>query len=256
MLAPSRSSIAGRMGATSATPNSQLDPSSGSRSMSFAAGNPGSHRRKTGDNSIPIVFAEGRARSAADWSRSSAIMCTRCVKLYCRCRLPATQTLREVVPSPRRLAVLVIVGISRVTQELMKFKQRHALGLAVVPLEIRRARHTPEPASTQSVLGGCALCTCRRANDQPKGSHQYRSAVARLPTHGIRRSSRWRADVLWSKSPDMSRRPRRQNIARLKARRHPGRATDQVLFASTSSQPGRLASKFRPRSSGLDEVIE
>jgi len=80
---------------------------------------------------------------------------------------------------------------------------------------------------------GRTLCLCRPAREHSPHSHQYlgagRATADDARSSGVCRSGR--SDVLWTEPPGLvapRRRLCRQDSARGEARRHPGRAADQV----------------------------
>src|SRR5262245_1762885 len=131
-----------------------------------------------------------------------------------------------------------------------------------------RSRHTPNPRSTgyrvrlRGAQGqrGRTLCLYRRAHsNQPNSNQQLgtgRATADDARDSGLRRSGR--SDVLWSElSRPVSARGRvcRQDSARGKAGRHPGRAADQVRSRHKSdhrqgARPRNSAVGARPRRRG------
>ena len=142
-VAPSRSSIAGRRDATSASPRSQPS-SSGSRSMSLSRREPQqSSRQSRRHRSSRLCSRRRETRSAPAWSHALARpggnvtgLSTHPTDLAGK-RL---ELLREVVPGLRRLAIMANVGNPGAVLEMREVQAAaRALGLEVVTLEIRRA---------------------------------------------------------------------------------------------------------------------
>ena len=98
------------------------------------------------------------------------------------------QLLREVVPSLRRLAVLVNSGNPGVMQELEEIQAAaRALGLAVVPLEIRRAGDIPTAFETIADRADALSIPVDGLMISQRDHINTSALVARLPTmHGIR----------------------------------------------------------------------
>ena len=98
------------------------------------------------------------------------------------------ELLREVVPSLRRLAVLVNSGNPGVMQELEEIQAAaRALGLAVVPLEIRRAGDIPTAFETIAGRADALSIPVDGLMISQRDHINTSALVARLPTmHGIR----------------------------------------------------------------------
>src|SRR5262245_7655531 len=144
----------------------------------------------------------------------------------------------------------------------------NARGSGNGPYAQPRSRHLGNPASrgyrARLRRGqrprGCALCRCRPACKQQSRSHQHLGAGRTIANDarcsGLRRSG-W-PDVLWTKHRgrvSTRRRLCRQDFAWRKARRHPGRAADQVRFHHKpydrkGARPRSTADAARPRRRG------
>jgi putative ABC transport system substrate-binding protein len=144
------------------------------------------------------------------------------------------ELLREVVPGLRRLAIMGNIGNPFTVLELGEVQAAaRTLGLEVAMLEIRRAQDlAPAFESLKSRADALYVCTDALAN-----TNRIRINIAalgeRLPTmHGSRDYvESGGSDVLWTK---LSRyvpahcRLCRQDSARSKAGRPPGRAADKI----------------------------
>ena len=177
--APSRSSIAGRRDAASASPRSRPS-SSGSRSMSSSRGNTAVLAAKQATSVIPIVFAvagdpvgSGLVASLARPGGNVTGLSIQATDLAGK-RL---ELLREVVPGLRRLAIMANVGNPAAVLEMGEVQAAaRTLGLEVVT--------SRNPASggyrarlrgAQGPRGG-ALRRCRPAREHQPGSHQHLGA--------------------------------------------------------------------------------
>ena len=140
--APSRSSIAGRRDAASATPRSRPS-SSGSRSTSSSRWQAQSSRLKQATSVIPIVFAladdpvgTGLVASLARPGGNVTGLSNQQSDLAGK----RIELLREFVPDLRRLAILANVGNSESVLEMDEVQTAaRNFGIEVVKLEIRRA---------------------------------------------------------------------------------------------------------------------
>ena len=157
----------------------------------FATGTPAVIAAKRATTLIPIVFA-GAANPVggglvASLARPGGNL-TGVSSQTAEVASKRLELLREVVPSLRRLAVLVNSGNFGVMQELDEIQAAaHALGLAVVPLEIRRAGDI-QPAF--EAIGGRADALSVPVDGLTISQRDHintAALVARLPTmHGIR----------------------------------------------------------------------
>ena len=190
-VAPSRSSIAGRRDATSASPRSRPS-SSGSRSMSLSRRNRAVLAAKQATSVIPIVFAvagdpvgTGLVASLARPGGNVTGLSIQQTDLAGK-RL---ELLREVVPGLRRLAIMANVGNPVAVLEMGEVQAAaRTLGLEVATLEIRRARgyrarlrgaQGPRRTHFMSVADALVITNRVRINTLALG--------ARLPTmHGFR----------------------------------------------------------------------
>ena len=179
-VAPSRSSIAGRRDAPSASPRSRPS-SSGSRSMSL------SHRRtavvvaaKQATSVIPIVFAAagdpvgtGLVASLARPGGNVTGLSIQQTDLAGK-RL---ELLREVVPGLRRLAILANVGDPAVVLEMREVRQRPARSASrSSQSEIRRARGYRARLRGAQGPRRRTLCLYRPAREHQSHSHQHLGA--------------------------------------------------------------------------------
>ena len=236
-VAPSRSSIAGRRDATSASPRSRPS-SSGSRSMSLSRREPQRSSRQSRRRRSSRSSSRRRGtRSAPAWSPVLARpggnvtglshpgnrSCRQATRTFARgCpRSPPVGDHGQCRQSARRAGD----GRGSGSGPHARPRGRH--------IEIRRAEDIA-PAFEALKGRADALYVC---GDPLVTTNRIRintlALGARLPTmhghSGVRRSGR--SDVLWTKLPGpvpARRRLCRQDFARGEAGRHPGRAADQV----------------------------
>jgi hypothetical protein len=143
------------------------------------------------------------------------------------------ELLREVVPGMRRLAIMANVGAPAAVLEMGEAQAAaRTLGLEVITSEIQRGEDIVPALGAQWPRGG-TLCQWRPARIRPPDSHQHLGTGGATPddvrASGARRCGR--SHILWTKLPGPlppRRRVCRQDSARGKAGRHPGRAADQI----------------------------
>ena len=175
-VAPSRSSIAGRRDAASATP--RLRPSlSGLRLMSSSRRDPQPSTAKKATSVIPIVLALSGdpvgAGLVASLARPGGNV-TGLSMLSADLAGKRLELLREVVPGLRRLAIMVNVGFPDAVLESGEVQAAAGtLGLEVATLEIRRARGYRARLRGTEGPRGRALCLYRRARERQPDSHQH-----------------------------------------------------------------------------------
>ena len=157
----------------------------------FTTGTPAVMAAKRATTLIPIVFAgvanpvgSGLVASLARPGGNLTGVSSQTAEVASK-RL---ELLREVVPSLRRLAVLVNSGNPGVMQELEEIQAAaRALGLAVVPLEIRRAGDIPTAFETIAGRADALSIPVDGLMISQRVHINTSALVARLPTmHGIR----------------------------------------------------------------------
>jgi ABC transporter substrate binding protein len=143
------------------------------------------------------------------------------------------ELLREVLPGLRRLAIMANVGYPAAVLESGEVQAAaRKLGIEVDMLEIRRAEDVAPAFEARKGRSAGTLCLWRPAGERQPRSHQHLGA-SRATTDDVCCSLRGsdRAHVLWTKHPGPVAalwRLCRQDFARRKAGRYPGRAADQV----------------------------
>ena len=236
-VAPSRSSIAGRRDAPSASPRSRPS-SSGSRSMSLSRRNAASRRGKAGDIGHPDRLRDGgrpgrqrlgREPGAAGRQRH------RPVDPAGRSCWQAARTLARGCPrsSPvgdhgQRRQSRRRAGDGRgLRQRPARSASKSSHSKSERAEDIAPAFEALKGRADALYVCGDPLVNTNRIRINTLGARRATADDVRLS--GVRRSGR--SDVLWTKLPGpvpARRRICRQDSARGEAGRHPGRAADQI----------------------------
>ena len=180
-VAPSRSSIAGRRDAASASPKSRPS-SSGSRSMSLSRREPRQSSQQSRRHRSSRSSSRRRGtRLASAWSqvwRDRAATSPACRVQTVDLAGKRLELLREVVPGLRRLAIMANVGNPGSVLEMGEVQAAaRTLGLEVAHIRNPATREDIAPAF-EALKGrsGCTLCLSRPARNHQPDSHQHLGA--------------------------------------------------------------------------------